>query len=122
MAGAACCVCVGGVNYTISCACNPCGGNGQSLSTSNPNPSVGQSPGGGNAGCGGASCLSNILNNAGKWGTTLIGTLQGKPVVTNKSGVAVGAKGSTSIAGGSSTGLLIILVVVGLLIWTAMRK
>jgi hypothetical protein len=117
----ACCVCVGGVNYSISCACNPCGGNGLSMSTNNPNPAISQSVGG-CGGCGGASSLSAALNAVGKWGTALTGVLQGKPVATNKSGVAVGAKGASALTSMSPNSMLLILLIVGGLIFLAMRK
>lgn len=105
-------------------ACCCCGGNSLSMSTVNVNPSADQSV------CccqgdGGAGNLSASLNAIGRWGTALTGILQGKPVVTNKSGVAVGAKGSTSvggIGGLSRNGMLLILVIIGVLIFMATRK
>ena len=114
----ACCVCVGGVNYTISCACNPCGGNSLSMQTVNANPSVNQASGGN---CGGASCLSNTLNAIGKWGTALTATLQGKPVATTKTGVAVGARGSQSVSGVSGGSMLFVIALI-LLVVFLLRK
>ena len=114
----ACCVCINGVNYTMACACNPCGGNGLSMSSVNPNPAVCQSVCGKD---GGAGSVGAALNAAGKWGTALTGILQGKPVATTKTGVAVGAKGSSSIGGVSTNGIILILLVVGVLIFVATR-
>lgn len=120
MAGCTCCVCIGGVNYTK--ACSACNCNSLSMSTVHPNPSVNQAVckcGG----CGGASSLSSALNAIGKWGTAITGLAQGKPVATSKTGVAVGAKGATTLGGAiSSNTLILILVVVGALIFLAMRK
>jgi hypothetical protein len=114
-----CCLCVGGVNYTMACACNPCGGNSLSMSTVNPNPSACQSVSGG---CGGASALSNTLNAIGKWGTVLTASLQGKPVAANKSGVAVGARGATGLSGSlSPNAMLLIVLIIGGLIFLATR-
>ncbi len=119
-ASAACNVCISGVNYTIACDCFPCGGNGLSMSVSNPNPSVCQSISGRD---GGASCISSSLNAIGRWGTALTGVLQGKAVATNKSGVAVGARGASNLTGGmSSTSLLLIVLVVGVIIFAVTRK
>lgn len=100
-----------------------CGSNCVSMSTSNPNPSVSQSPCK-EKGCGGASNLADALNAIGRWGTALTGTIQGKPVSANASGVAVGAKGTTSLAGNRMSGnsMLLILVIVGVLIFMATRK
>jgi hypothetical protein len=111
-AASPCCVCIGGVNYTVSCAENKCGGSGcggnaQAMSTVKPNASAGQSVSGG---CGGASCVSNALNAIGKWGTAITGIATGKAV--NAGGVAVGAAGSQSVSGFNGTTLVIILVVV----------
>jgi|SRR5882724_4430405 len=117
-ASAACNVCISGINYTIACDCFPCGGNGLSMSVSNPNPSVSQTPRGGNSAC----CVSNSLNAIGKWGTALTGILQGKAVATNPNGVAVGAKGASSIGATSSTTLILILLVFGVVIFLLMRK
>ncbi len=93
-AGAACNVCLNGINYTIACDCFPCGGNGLSMSVSNPNPSISQTPRSGNTAC----CVSNSLNAIGKWGTALTGI------------------------GMSSTALIVILLVVGFVLFFAMRK
>lgn len=115
-----CCVCVNGVNYTLSCACNPCGGNCLSMSTNNPNPSIAQNVKGGD---GGASCIQNGLNAVGKWGTVLLATLQGKPVATSKSGVAVGARGQNNLPGQtSSTSLLVIVLVIGVVLFVLLKK
>jgi hypothetical protein len=93
------------------------------MSASNPNPAVCQSPCC-DTGCGGASNLSSTLNAIGKWGTILTATVQGKPVVTNRNGVAVGARGTTSLSGNNLSGnsMLLILVIVGVLVFMAMRK
>jgi hypothetical protein len=118
------CVCIGGVNYTKACSCMSvqccCGANPVSMSTVNPSANVGQSVCGG---CGGASGLSNALNAIGKWGTVLTATVQGKPVAATKTGVAVGAKGASSLGGAMSGGsLILILIVVGVLIFMATGK
>ena len=106
----------------VMCEQCDCGGNALSMSTSNPNPAVCQNVCGGK-GCGGASNLSDSLNAIGKWGTVLTASLQGKPVVVNKSGVAVGAKGSTALTNRmSGNSMLLILVIVGVLIFMATRK
>jgi hypothetical protein len=91
------------------------------MSTVSPNASVGQSVAGSD---GGAANLSSILNAVGKWGTALTATVQGKPVAASASGVAIGAKGSTSLTGGALSGntLILILLIVGALIFVAMRK
>jgi hypothetical protein len=92
------------------------------MSTSNPNASVSQVAGG-RTGNGGFCCVSSSLNAIGKWGTALTGILQGKAVATGTSGVAVGAKGATGLPGSvSSTSLVLILLVVGVLIFMATRK
>jgi hypothetical protein len=89
------------------------------MSASNPNPAICQSISGK---CGGASCVGNALNAIGKWGTALTGVLQGKPVATNKSGVAVGAKGSTALAGSLTPNtIILILLVIGVIIFMATR-
>jgi hypothetical protein len=119
MAGPACNLCISGVNYTIACDCFPCGGNGLSMSTSNPNPAVCQSVAGKD---GGASCVSSSLNAIGKWGTALTGILQGKAVATNKSGVAVGARGATLGNALSTNTILLILVIAGVVIFMVTRK
>jgi hypothetical protein len=92
------------------------------MNTVNENPSVCQSQCC-CCGCGGASGASQWLNAAGKWGTIMLATAQGKPVVTGKGGVAVGAKGSQSVGGSKISGnsLLIILVVIGVIIFLATR-
>jgi hypothetical protein len=91
------------------------------MSTVSPNASIKQCVSGG---CGGAANLSSILNAVGKWGTALTATVQGKPVATSGTGVAVGAKGATSLTGGALSGnaLLLILLIVGVLVFVAMRK
>jgi hypothetical protein len=90
------------------------------MSTVNPNPTTCQSIAGKD---GGASCVSNVLNAVGKWGTALTGILQGKPVATSKTGVAVGAKGSTGFSNTLTPGtMLLILAVIGILIYIATRK
>ena len=92
------------------------------MSTVNPSASADQSVCCG-SGCGGAAGLGNALNAIGKWGTVLTATIQGKPVATTKSGVAVGAKGSQSLSGGlSGNSLILILAIVGVLIFMATRK
>lgn len=92
------------------------------MSTSAPNASVSQSAGG-RTGDGGASCVSSSLNAIGKWGTALTGILQGKPVSTAGTGVAVGAKGATALPGSvSSTSLVLILVVLGFVIYLVTRS
>jgi len=97
-----------------------CGYNALSMSTVNVNPSTCQSVCGSD---GGAGSLSSALNAVGRWGTALTGVLQGKPVAANKSGVAVGAKGATSLSGNRLSGnsMLLILVIVGVLIYMATR-
>lgn len=118
-----CCVCIGGVNYTISCKCNPCGGAcGLAMSVSNPNPAVSQSPGGAR-GDGGASALSCILNSVGRWGSVLTAQAQGRPVaVSPGGGVSVGARGATNLPGNiSGGGLLLFLIVAGAIVWLATR-
>lgn len=92
------------------------------MSASNPNPTVCQNVCCGK-GCGGASNLADSLNAIGRWGTVLTATLQGKPVAVNKSGVAVGARGSTQLTNRmSGNSMLLILVIVGVLIFMAIRK
>lgn len=100
-----------------------CGQNDLSMSASNPNPAVCQSVCC-DTGCGGASGLASTLNAIGKWGTILTATVQGKPVIANKSGVAVGARGTTSLSGNRMSGnsMLLILAIVGVLIFMALRK
>ena len=110
-----CCVCIGGVNYTKSCSA--CGANPLAMSTVNPSAAVGQSVCK-SRGCGGASALSCALNAIGKWGTVLTATVQGKPVATTKSGVAVGTTGA-QLSGNS---MLFILIIVGVLIFMATRN
>lgn len=117
------CVCIGGVNYTKACSCKSvqcccCGGGSLAMSTVHPNPAVNQSVGGN---CGGASCLSQALNAIGKWGTAITGMATNKPVVVGAKTVAVGASGTT-LGGMSGNSLLLILLVVGVLIFVAMRK
>jgi hypothetical protein len=106
--------------YIMCEQCIDCGGNPLSMSTVNPNASVNQSV------CctdGGASSVSATLNAIGRWGTALTGVLQGKPVATNKSGVAVGARGAQTLGAGtmSPNAMLLILVIVGVLIFMATR-
>jgi hypothetical protein len=91
------------------------------MSSVNVNPSVSQA-GCKNNDCGGASAVTASLNAIGRWGTALTGVLQGKPVATNKNGVAVGAKGATTLGGVSSNSLILILVIVAALLFVALRK
>lgn len=100
-----------------------CGSNSLSMSTVNPSASADQSVcccGG----CGGAAGLGNALNAIGKWGTVLTATVQGKPVAVGSKGVAIGAKGATSLSGGALSGnsLILILAIVAVLIFMAVRK
>lgn len=91
-----------------------------SMSTNNPNPSVSQSVNGGD---GGASCLSSSLNAIGKWGVALTGILQGRPVATNNTGVAVGARGQNGLPGQKSTqSLVVIVLVIGVVLFVLLRK
>jgi hypothetical protein len=108
--------------YAMDC-CYKCGTNDLSMSTSDPNPAVCQNVCC-DTGCGGASKLSSALNAIGKWGTILTATVQGKPVIASKSGVAVGARGATSVSGNRMSGnsMLLILVIVAVLIFMALRK
>lgn len=103
---------------TCQIGCSSCGGSCLAMSTVKPNASIKQNVC--KSGCGGASCLSTALNNIGKWGTVLTATIQGKPVVAN--GVAVGARGSTTVGGMSSTTLLLVLAVIAVLIFVALRR
>jgi hypothetical protein len=114
----ACCVCINGVNYTMACACNPCGGNGVSMSSVNPNPAVCQSVSGKD---GGAGAAADFLNAAGRWGTALLGVAQGKPVSTTKTGVAVGARGSSTIGGMSTNSLVVLVIIAAVVIFLVTR-
>lgn len=82
---------------------------GLAMNTVDPNPSVNQAVCCCN-GDGGASNLSSAINAVGRWGTVLLATSQGKPVQSGK--LAVGAKGSTSVAGIQGGSLLLIAVVI----------
>jgi hypothetical protein len=79
------------------------------MSSVNPNPAVCQSVCGKD---GGASSVGSALNAVGKWGTALTAVLQGKPVATSKNGVAVGAKGASTLGGVSTTSIVILLIIV----------
>ena len=98
--------------------CIDCAGNPLSMSTNNPNPSVNQSVCGD---CGGAATTMNTLNAVGKWGTALTGILKGRPVAANKTGVSVGARGSTGFRQTSGGGVLFLLVLV-VVIFFLMKK
>jgi hypothetical protein len=86
------------------------------MSASNPNVSVCQSI------CcctgdGGAGGLSSAINAVGRWGTILLATGQGKPIVSGNT--RVGAKGSATVpeqrmSGGS---LILILAIVAVFIF-----
>lgn len=105
-------------------ACCCCGSNPLALSTSAPNAAVCQAPccGKGDGGAGNISC---VLNAVGKWGSVLTAQAQGRPVAVGANSVAIGAKGATSLAGfgGLSTGtILLLLVVLGAIVFLAVRR
>lgn len=102
------------------CCC--CGSCAQAGSTSNANASVCQNPCC-NSGCGGFSGLASSLNAIGKWGSVITAQVQGKAVAVNKNGVAIGAKGASTLPGQfSGSSMLLILVVVAVLLFVATRK
>lgn len=108
-----CCCC------SISACC--CGQCSLSMQTVNADASVGQSVCGN---CGGLSCVSNILNTVGKWGTAITAVASGQAVASGGV-VTSGSKSVVPIVTSpkmSTQTIVLILIVVAGIIFLATRS
>jgi hypothetical protein len=103
-------LCQGGLQqYIDPCTCT--GDNSLSMSSVGATPGICQQKGQTSA-----DSASNYLNAIGKWGTTVAAVFTCRPVQSTPGGLTVQPKGgSIGIFGGSSSGLINILVLLAII-------